>query len=76
MTVALLLVTILLVLIFGIGIGWLVFGFGQYNIEKNAVKDGFIKLDGVYYRLTRIDLWDANKDDAWKKVWGDESYYD
>ena len=44
--------------------------------NKEAVKNGFVCIDGVYYRLTRIGLWDENKDDVWKKVWGDESYYD
>lgn len=65
-----------LALSLGFTVGVLYFGFGQRKIEKEAVEDGFIELDGVYYRLTRIGLWDANKDDVWKKVWGDERYYD
>lgn len=65
-----------LVMSTGFLVGALFFGFSQSKIEKDAVEDGFVELDGVYYRLTRIGLWDENKDDVWKKVWGDERYYD
>lgn len=38
------------------------------NAEKKAVKRGIITIEDSVYKLTRIEIWDVDKYESWRKT--------
>lgn len=70
MLILLIIVAVVLSIALGFHIEYIREQYRQYKIEKTAINEGYIFLNGFPYRLTYISLWDKNKDEIWSKVMG------